>query len=201
MGVFKNFVFKDGKIVDNNWLKWVHFGVPDEEGKDRDTIRDHFETLGHCKPCTSLSGCYFVKSGLPEKKAEGDGLLHPHCDCTLNGIPKPDGEVTATCPIEKFTGYIFSDKEEHVSNGKIELFKALGFRKEDSEYLKTQYDTQARQKYLNGDYTIGKLDEHGQRIKISIVVDSSTRKNIEFITGWMVHPLGKIMCSTPFAGR
>lgn len=27
MGIFDNFVYKDGEIVDNNWVKWLHWGV------------------------------------------------------------------------------------------------------------------------------------------------------------------------------
>lgn len=107
-------------------------------------MRLDLEQLGHCKECSVLSGCYFVKSRLSKKKAEGDGLLHPHCDCKLNGIAKSNGKVTAICPIEKFTEYIFSDKEKYISNGKIQLFKGLGFSKTDSEYLKREFDIQAK---------------------------------------------------------
>lgn len=199
MGIFDNFVYKNGEIVDNSWVKWFHLGVPDEEGEERESQRKNLEKLGHCKPCTVLSGCYFVKSRLPKKKAEGDGLLHPRCDCKLNGIVKPNGKITANCPIGKFTDYIFSEK--HAGNGKLQLFRDyFGFTKEDSEYLKTEFDVQAKQKYLNGDYEIGKLDEHGQRISITITVDSATRKNIKLVTGWMVYPLGKIVCTTPLGG-
>ena len=127
-------------------------------------------------------------------------MLHPHCDCTLNGIAKPNGKVTAICPIEKFKEYIFSDKEKYVSNGKIQLFRDLGFTKEDSEYLKMEFDVQAKNKYLSGDYEIGRLDEYGQRINITITVNSATRENINLVTGWMIHPLGKITCNTPLAG-
>ncbi len=201
MGTFDNFVYKDGEIVDNGWVKWFHWGVPDEEGKKRERKRKNLEKLGHCKECSVLSGCYFVKAKLPQKIADGDGLLHPHCDCKLKGIAKPNGKITANCPIEKFTKYIFSDEEKYIQNGKIQLFRDyLGFSKEDSEYLKMEFDTQAKQKYLNGDYEIGKLDEYGQRINITITVNSATKKNIKLVTGWMVYPLGKIICTTPLGG-
>ena len=147
MGIFDNFVYKDGEITDNNWVKWFHWSIPDEEGKERDDARVDLEQLGHCKECSVLSGCYFVKSRLPKKKVESDGLLHPNCDCKLNGIAKPNGKITAICPIEKFTEYIFSDKEKYISNGKIQLFKELGFSKADCRYLKTEFDVQAKQKY------------------------------------------------------
>lgn len=195
MTLFDNFVYKNGEIVDIGFVKWVHWGVSDEEGEEREEHREDWARMGHCKPCTALSGCYFVKSNLPKKKAEGDGLLHPHCDCQLENIAKPT--VKAYCAVGKFSGYVFSDK--YKINGKKVLFESLGYTIDDSEFLKTEYETQAKQKYLNGDYEIGKLDEHGQRIKITIMVDSSTRKNIKFISGWMVHPLGLITCTTPLA--
>ena len=82
----------------------------------------------------------------------------------------------------------------------MQLFTDLGFTKENAEYLKAEFDVQAKQKYLNGDYEIGKLDEHGQRIGITITVNSATRKNIKLVTGWRVYPLGKIVCTTPLGG-
>lgn len=200
MGIFDNFIYKDGEIIDNSWVKWFHWGVPDEEGEEREAQRKNLEKMGHCRECSVLSGCYFVKSRLPRKKSQGDGLLHQNCDCKLNGIEKPTAEAIAICSIEKFTGYIFSDKEKYLSNGKIKLFKELGFTKEDSEYLKMEFDSQGKRQYLNGDYEIGKLDEFGQRINITITVNSATKKNIKLVTGWMVHPLGKITCNTPLGG-
>ena len=141
-----------------------------------------------------LSGCYFIKNKLPKKKAEGNGLLHPNCDCKLLNIQKPKNQVVADCNITKFTDYIFGEK--YASNGKMDLFTILGFVKEDSEYLKQEFDRQARERYLSGDYKLGKLDRFGQRIDIKIRVQSRTRNNIEFIAGWMIKPLGKIVCTT-----
>ena len=154
--------------------------------------------MGHCRECSVLSGCYFVKCKLPKKKAEGNGLLHPNCDCKLFNIQKPKNQVIADCNIKKFTDYIFNEK--YTSNGKMELFNLLGFNKEDSEYLKQEFDRQARECCLNGDYVIGKLNEHGQRINITIKLKSKKRNTIELITGWMIKPLGKIVCVTPVGG-
>ena len=60
---------------------------------------------------------------------------------------------------------------------------------------------QAKEKYLNGDYILHKLDNYGQNIDIAIHLNSKTTKNIEIISGWKVHPLGKIMCATPYGGK
>ncbi len=35
MSLFENFVYKNGEIVDNSWVKWCHFGVSDKEGERR----------------------------------------------------------------------------------------------------------------------------------------------------------------------
>ena len=196
--MFRDFIEKDGQIVDNGWVKWYHFAVPDEEGQERNDARSNLETLGHCKECSVLSGCYFVKHKLPKKKAEGKGLLHPNCDCKLFNIQNPAKQVSSVCDINKFINYVFSEK--HASNGKIKLFKKLGFNIEDSEYLKQEFDRQARECYLNGNYDLGRLNEHGQRINITIKLQSKIRNNIELVTGWMIRPLGKITCNTPLGG-
>lgn len=196
MGVFDRFVYKNGEIVDNNWVKWQHWGVPDEEGVDREERREDLAKIGHCKPCTALSGCYFVKSRLPKKKADGDGLLHPHCDCVLQALLKPI--VRAYCPIGKFSGYIFSEK--YVKNGKKYLFESLGYTKGSSEWLKAEYERQAKQKYTSGDYIIRGLDsQYGQDINIVIELTTPTGREVQLISGWKVHPLGLITCNTPLA--
>lgn len=196
MTLFDNFVYKNGEIVDIGFVKWVHWGVSDEEGKEREEYRNRLEQLRHCKPCTALSGCYFVKSKLPNKKAKGDGLLHPHCDCQLENIAKPT--VKAYCDIGKFSGYVFSDK--YKTNGKKALFESLGYTIEDSEFLKTEYETQAKQKYLNGDYIIRGLNpQYGQDINIVIELTTHAGRQVSIISGWKVHPLGLITCNTPLA--
>lgn len=196
MGIFDNFVYKDGEIVDNSWVKWFHWGVPDEEGREREKIQNRLEGLGHCKPCTVLSGCYFVTSKLPKKIAEGDGLLHPHCDCSLKSVLNPI--IKAYCAIEKFSGYIFSEKYE--KNGKKVLFESFGYTIEDSEWLKVEYERQAKKKYLNGDYIIRGLNpQYGQDINIVIELITPIGRKVQFISGWKVHPLGMITCNTPLA--
>lgn len=196
MTLFDNFVYKNGEIVDIGFVKWVHWDVPDEQGEEREKARSRLEALRHCKPCTALSGCYFVKSKLPNKKAEGDGLLHPHCDCKLENIAKPT--VKAYCDIRKFSGYVFSNK--YITNGKKVLFESLGYTIEDSEFLKTEYETQAKQKYLNGDYIIRGLNpQYGQDINIVIELITRAGRQVSIISGWKVHPLGLITCNTPLA--
>ena len=198
MSLFENFVYKNGEIVDNSWVKWHHFGVPDEEGSERESMREFLAMLGHCESCTVLSGCFFVKSRLPKKQGAGKGLLHNNCDCELIKIAKPTKQIEAMCDIRKFSGYVFSEK--YVTNGKKELFEGLGFSIEDSQILKEEYENQAKRKYLNGDYIIrGLSPKYGQDINIVIDLISPSGKNVNFISGWKVHPLGLITCNTPLA--
>lgn len=190
MGIFDNFVYKDGKIVDNSFVKWFHFGVPDEQGEERERQRKQLAFFLHCLCCTALSGCYFATNNKPKK--------HPNCDCGEFSIPKPISEAKAICDIRKFTEYIFNEK--YANKGKNKLFALLGFFKEDSDYLQTEYEKQAKKKYLNGEYVLGKLDKYGQRISITININMANRTGINFVSGWLVHPLGVITCTTPLGG-
>ena len=40
MSLFENFVYKNGEIVDNSWVKWFHFSIPDSEGSERESMRE-----------------------------------------------------------------------------------------------------------------------------------------------------------------
>lgn len=194
MSLFEKLVLPIGKKPTRGWVKWYHQCIPDEEGKAREEARKVAETNKHCKICTVLSGCYFDSSVMPQYPQ------HPHCDCMLFTISKSTSQAVASCAIEKFTGYIFGEK--YSGNGKIKLFKALGFTIEDSNYLKTEFEKQAKQKYLKGDYVLGKLDQYGQHITISITgLKSPIKNDIILKTGWMIRPLGYITCNTPLGDR
>lgn len=45
-------------------------------------------------------------------------------------------------------------------------------------------------------YILGKLDKYGQRITITI----NLRNGVKMKSGWLVHPLGVITCTTPLGG-
>lgn len=190
MDIFGDIVYKDGEIIDNSWIKWIHWGVPDEEGEERERQRKQLAFFMHCLSCTALSGCYFATNNKPEK--------HPYCDCGQMPISKPKNESKATCDIRKFTEYIFN--EQYSNKGKNKLFGLLGFLKDDSVYLRNEYEKQAREKYVNGNYVLGKLDKYGQRISITINVSTASHTDVKLVSGWLVHPLGLITCTTPLGG-
>lgn len=179
-------------INDSSWIKWIHEGVPDEPEWLREILRNIFALFGHCSKCTSLSGCFFADR--TEKCPEHP--LHPSCHCTKSLAGKPLS--SADCPIEKFTKYIFADK--YAGNGKRKLFEQLGFNAEDSQYLQQEFQKQAKERYVAGDYTLGLLDSRGQRISISVLLANQERGMVKFVSGWMVRPNGYITCNTPLGG-
>ena len=126
--------------------------------------------------------------------------LNKNCDCYLTKVKSVDVKTSAfaECDLRKFTEYIFTDSKK--SKGKLAIFESLGYNKNDSNILKEEYEKQATEKYLNGDYIIrGLSPKYGQDININIELISPTGKKVNFISGWKVHPLGLITCNTPLA--
>lgn len=191
MSLFERLIMPIGKKPASGLVKWKHRDIPDEEGEAREKAKVDAEAKGHCKMCTVLSGCYFPSFNMPKYPQ------HAFCDCLLFSISKSNSETKAECALEKFTKYIFIPEN---SAGKTKLFQDLGFTIEDSGYLKREFDRQANQKYLSGDYKLGKLNEHGQRITIEIRLKSRLKDDIILKTGWMIRPLGLITCNTPLGG-
>jgi hypothetical protein len=76
---------------------------------------------------------------------------------------------------------VFSDK--YKDNGKIQLFKSLGFKVSDSNLLKQEFERQAEREYKSGNYTLGKLDRYGQRINISIIITNKTADKLNLFLG------------------
>ena len=178
MGVFEEMVIIDdkGTILRNKWIEWKHVFI----GKS------------HCKTCLVLNNCWFNNMKMPVIPQ------HENCHCVINNIKAPEPNVSsrAVCPISKFSDYIFSEKYEW--NGKRKLFELLGFTKSDSEYLKLEYENQALAQYCKSNYSLGKLDDKGQRINIDIKFQKNGRQ-IVFTSGWMVRPFGEITNNTPLA--
>ena len=78
---------------------------------------------------------------------------------------------------------------------KKNLFESWGFSINNSNYLKNEFERQALEQYLNGNYVLKNLDIMGQRIAIE-----TTLNGISFYSGWIVEPNGVIRNTTPFGG-
>lgn len=65
-----------------------------------------------------------------------------------------------------------------------------------------EVEKQALEKYVSGDYMLGKLNQDGQRISIRVEIPRKDKsETVSFVTGWMVYPNGLIQLNTPFGGK
>ena len=193
MGIFDNFEMVDDLIVNNSWIEWNHFGIPNEAGILRETIRTLMLIFGHCLVCTKLDGCYFVERNMPNQPQ------HNNCDCTTLTISRDQvkHKAISECDIRKFEEYIFKG-----IGGKKELFESWGYSIIDSENLVREFTRQAKLKYQCGEYSLGNLDAYGQRISIIITLPKKNGMGeVSFVSGWMVYPNGEIVLTTPYGGK
>lgn len=65
-----------------------------------------------------------------------------------------------------------------------------------------EVEKQALEKYMSGDYMLGKLNQDGQRISIRVEIPRKDKsETVSFVTGWMIYPNGHIQLNTPFGGK
>ncbi len=163
------------------WKKWIHLNLSEN----------------HCQECLMLDGCWFQNDKKPKWPH------HPFCHCVLKDVPYNDilTKSSCKCPYEKINPYLF-DPENFYKHGKNAMLESWGYTVHDSTHLKEEIEKQGLEKYKNGNYTLGLLNEYGQRINIRVELP---RKNgdgtVSFITGWMIKPNGLIQLNTPFGGK
>lgn len=101
----------------------------------------------------------------------------------------------------KFDPYLFNTHGEYTHRKEV-LFAQWGYAATDARWLQAEMERQAKEKYLAGEYTLGKLNKDGQRLSIRIEIP---RKNgtgmVSFVSGWMVCPNGRIRLTTPYGGK
>ena len=125
---------------------------------------------------------------------------HPYCHCILEPIEHAVVLANATTysNYSKLDPYLFNTTGAY-THGKEELFKLWGYGVEDIPWLKAEIERQSLEKYLSGDYTLGKLDKNGQRIYIRIVIGRrDTGELVTFLSGWMACPNGLLQMTTPY---
>lgn len=164
-----------------NWVRWVH----------------HTQGKTHCPTCLKLHKCWFHKDKVPEAPQ--------HFLCHCEATPMIYGEVvktaTSTTPYSKFDPYLF-DPNDFYKHGKASMLKSWGYSISDSVWLQKEIEKQGLEQYITGNYTLGKLNEQGQRISIRIKIpNKADGGTVSFITGWMVHPQGQITLNTPYGGK
>ncbi len=169
------------KSVGPRWVRWVH----------------HSEGGSHCQVCLKLDGCLFLEGKTPPWPH------HPNCHCTLEPVDYAVVLLSASACSEysKFDPYLFNTTGTYPHN-KEKLFKKWGYSVEDALWLQAEIERQAREKYILGEYQLGKLNDKGQRISIRVTIfRRDNRNDVSFITGWMVYPNGRIQLTTPYGGK
>ena len=68
--------------------------------------------------------------------------------------------------------------------------------------MQKEIEKQGLEKYINGDYELGKLNERGQRLSITVEIPRKDKEGkVTFVTGWMIYPDGHIRLTTPYGGK
>lgn len=163
------------------WVEWKHISM----GKT------------HCPTCLKLHKCWFAESNMPMLPQ------HQYCHCTVE--PKSaqtvQTQATAVSALEKFTKYAL-DPTNPQNKGKAEMFESWGYTIADSKWMIFEYQRQAKEKYIAGDYELGSLNLHGQRVSIKITLHRKKGEGtVTFTTGWMVEAKGRIRLVTPYGGK
>ncbi len=174
-------VFVRKTINNPSWVKWVH----------------HSQGSNCCQECISLDGCLFHENNAPIWPH------HPYCHCTLDPIGYSEVLLLAAAKSQysKFDPYLFNTTGLY-THTKEKLFAQWGYTVDDAKWLQAEMERQALEKYLAGDYTLGKLNKDGQRISIRIEIPRRTGDGtVSFISGWMVYPNGHIQLTTPYGGK
>ena len=163
------------------WVQWTH----------------HSEGKTHCEECLMLDGCFFMASNHPPYPH------HPFCHCTLEPVDYAVVLINASAysDYRKFDPYLFNTTGLQTHN-KEKLFKEWGYTVEDARWLQAEIERLAKEGYIAGKYTLGKLNWNGQRISIRVIIPRRDGTGeVSFITGWMVEPGGKLRMTTPYGGK
>ncbi len=165
----------------SKWVEWVHRNLSEN----------------HCDECLNLDGCWFREDNKPKHPH------HPFCHCVLEPIDFNEvmQKATAQSDYNKFNPYLF-DPQNFYKHGKNIIFENWGYTIADAKWLQQEIEKQAKNKYIEGDYKIGVLNQYGQRISIRVeIYRKDTYEKVSFITGWLVLPNGKINLNTPYGGK
>ena len=164
-----------------SWVKWTH----------------HSEGKSHCDECLKLDGCFFTENKHPTWPH------HPFCHCTLDPIEYSVVLINSysNCAYGKFDPYLF-DPNNFYKHGKDKMFRSWGYSESDISFLIAEFEKQAHDKYIAGEYTLGRLNKDGQRISIRIELPRRDQEGtVSFETGWMVYSNGHIQLTTPYGGK
>ena len=179
--IFKAAIWGEKPPDPPKWNKWLHKNLSNN----------------HCEECLKLDECWFESNKTPKWPH------HPFCHCVLENISYDDvlSKSSANSAYSKYDPFLFNTQHTY-SHNKEKLFKEWGYTVADAKWLQSEINKQGLEKYISGNYQLGKLNDKGQRISIRIeITRKDTGSKVSFITGWMVYPNGQIQMTTPFGGK
>ena len=102
---------------------------------------------------------------------------HFFCHCTTKPLSYSQvvNEATAESAFSKFNPYLFNRGLVYPHN-KQKLFESWGYTIDDAEWMQKTIEEQGIEKYVNGEYSLGKLDKNGQRISIRVEIPTKKWK-------------------------
>ena len=172
---------KAAKLPSANWVEWIH----ESKGKT------------HCMEYLVLDKCWFTFDNKPKYPK------HLFCHCKLQQIPQEFvvRAAKAESTYSKIDPYLF-DTNGTYGHGKNKVFESWGYTISDATWLHKEIERQGFNKYISGDYSLGRLNEQGQRINIRIELERKDETgSVSFVSGWMVRPNGYITLNTPYGGK
>lgn len=178
---FERGVSKAANLRSTKWVKW----------RISDSVKKH------CSDCAVLDGCCFIETVKPRLP------LHLLCQCDIIPVNYTliHDDAAATSAFGKFDPYLFNRNRAY-KHEKQKMFESWGYQIEDSAWMQKEFEKQALEKYLMGQYTLKKLNENGQHIDIIIELPRKKGEGtVSFVSGWMVRANGQITCNTPYGGK
>ena len=146
------------------------------------------ETTRTCALCVALNDTVFKNDNKPE-------YYHPNCKCKIKEYNLQ--EVKLDFPLKKITEYLF------VKPDKRAIMESMGYYPEDAEYIYNLMVQNAKDKFLKGDYSLGLLNDKGQKVNIVLEIKGKgikKGKTYKIKTGWTAWPYGCLHNNTPHGG-
>lgn len=138
-----------------------------------------------CALCVALNHTVFRNDNKPD-------YCHINCKCKNEEYRLTD--ITEDFPTEKITNYLFVDKEKH------KMMRAMGYRKEDAEFIHELLSRTIRTEFMKGNYKLGLLNRNGQHFEIKFNLNGARDHTGEIFgchIGCVAWPYGKIKVATP----
>lgn len=185
--IFENYENVLNNIIDTEEDCWVirHNVSPlNIENCNGEARRD--DKTRTCEICVALNETIFRNTNKPN-------YYHPHCKCKSEKVNLYD--IKLNFPMEKLTGYLF------VNESKSAMMRSIGFYPNNADELHQTICDNMKECFLANKYTLKKLDNHGQKIRIDysiIGINDHAGQIFRCHTGCTVWPNGTIKITTPF---